>query len=131
MNNLEPSGRSRRLAQQRESAVQRVLNTFPGLQLDSVLRRLDEQLGATNTLIATSRGKITDTLVVPDNGARQAALTTALQLHNAFPAKQFDISTTVRIEQLQALVVQMSSLSLDQLDVIEAEAERAALPSGD
>ena len=129
MNNQPPVPR-RSAPRQRAttSAMERRLEGTTGMELDVLLRGLARQTKAKRAIYTAKDGRITDIQYVPDNHARYLAITTGLTLWNAFPAKQVSLDGTVRIEQLQAVLVGMRELPTDQLDALADDAP-LALPA--
>lgn len=111
------------------AAIEGVLDTV-GWSMERLLTALGNLAEANKTVLATKDGEFTDSMDIPDNPIRLNALTTMLQLRRAFPASRVEVGGTVRVEQLHAIALQLSGLSVEQLgELIEADdAVLTALP---
>lgn len=103
-----------------------------GFTVRAILEKLGQLTDANKTLVAAKDGEFTDSIEVPDNPTRLNAVTTMLHLRSAFPSTKVEVTGTVRVEQLQAMVLKLEQLSPERLDqLIEAEdAELLALTEG-
>jgi hypothetical protein len=125
-----PSAADQRLAEARAS-VEADLDAL-GFTTRAILEKLGALSEAKKTLVAAKDGEFTDEIEVPDNPVRLNAVTTMLQLRRAFPSTKVEVSTTVRVEQLQAMVLRLEQLPPERLDqLLDAEdADLLALTEG-
>ena len=91
------------------------MDAIQSLQEDVLLGQLSALTMADRTVLAARNGRFTDERKVEDNVTRLKALELALQLRNAFPAKQLEVTGQVRVEQLYELAVRMETLPIAQL----------------
>ena len=91
------------------------LRQFPAFQPEAIRGRIEAQLNATRTVVAITRGEITDTLEVPDFHERRQAINMVLMLDNQYPARQLQIDQSVRVEQLHDLSLQFASLPVERM----------------
>lgn len=125
-----PTVADRQLAEARAS-VEADLDAL-GFTTRAILEKLGALSEATKTLVASKDGEFTDEIEVPDNPVRLNAVTTMLQLRRAFPSTKVEVSATLRVEQLQAMVLRLEQLPPERLDqLLDAEdAELLALTEG-
>jgi hypothetical protein len=103
------------------AAIEAIMDEL-GWTTEAILRRLGELAGAKKTLIATKDGEITDSLRVPDNPVRKAAVDTMLQLRRAFPSTRIEVGGSIRVEQLTAIALQLESVPLERLvEIVDAD----------
>lgn len=115
MNNQVPAMREERWRERRRDVAEAMAQR-QGLSLDARLDRLEALLQQRKLVAhATQAGKITDERWEADAAIQLAVLKMIHELQDEFPAKALKVDSSVRVEQLVAILQRVPAAQLDQL----------------
>jgi hypothetical protein len=98
-----------------------------GFPAEKLLKNLEKSLEATKTLYCTYRGKVTDTLEVPDHKIQLRAIIELLKLHGAYPMtnrrKSYDHSDACSAPIVRVVIPDLEPSGTDPQGPADAAAD--------